>query len=116
LGREDFSHPLLREFFNQLKKYLLQAKSFRVKNFRANIRDSKTLVSLLGDISLQPVLLSPDQTEDELEVALANLKRERVKRELKEIGRRLREKEKEQDLAAVEKLQREFRDLSGKLL
>jgi len=116
LGREDFSHPLLREFFNQFKKYLSQAKVFRVKKFRAKMKDNKELVSLLGDISLRPVLLGPDQTEDELEVALANLKRGRVKRGLREIGRRLREREKAQDLAAVEKLQREFRDLSEKLL
>lgn len=116
LGREDFSHPLLREFFNHLKKYLLQAKVFRVKNFSAKMKDNKALVSLLGDISLRPVLLDSDQIEDELEVALANLKRERVKRELKELGRKLREKEQERDLAAVERLQREFRDLSEKLL
>ena len=117
LGKDDFSHPLLCDFFKQLKRYHQQTQRFRVKNFRAKIKGEPGLIKLLEDLVLYDFGVSPesDELDEELEVSLLKLKEERARRQVRELGQLIKKAETTGDKVKVTSLQKELKGVLGKL-
>ncbi|MFW6109925.1 MAG: DNA primase [Patescibacteria group bacterium] len=115
LGRKDFSHRALREFFSILKKYIQATEDFQISEFRDKIENNEDLLNILERLVFFELPLSRSQIEDELEGTLQKLKVGRTKRRLNEIQKEIKRREQEGDLEEVKELQKKFQDLSRKL-
>lgn len=124
LAQKDFTNKDLSEIFSMLKSYIIKRKkAFDIKGFYAKLRDSlrQRVESLyLLDLSFDKLGLYEDQIEnlisEETENTIKILKKETVKRELKELGRKIKLAESEGKKAELNKLKKEFSELSKKLM
>ncbi len=115
LGRKDFSHKQLRAFFEELKDYHHRKEDFHLREFRATIKEDSNLLELLEEMILQDFNFALDKLDDELEVGLQKLKQAKIRRQIKDLGRKIAQAEKEQDFDKVEKLQKKLNECSRKL-
>ncbi len=115
LGKADFSHPLLRELFEELKRYHHSKETFVLDDFRDTIGEREELLELLEDLALQDFNFVLDDLDDELEVCLHKLKTEKTKRRIRKLSNRIAQAEKEGDYEKVEELQKEIKACSKKI-
>ncbi|MEA2020653.1 MAG: DNA primase [Patescibacteria group bacterium] len=115
LGREDFSHPRLRTFFERLKSYHRDNEDFILKGFRAKIEQDSELLELLEDLVLQDFNFALEDLDDELEVGLHKLKQEKIRRKIKKLGKEIAVAEEAGEYDKIEKLQEKLSKYSRKL-
>mgnify|MGYP001371601479 CR=1 FL=1 len=115
LGKDDFSHPLLRELFEELKRYHQSTESFVLNEFRDTIRERRDILELLEDLALQDFNFVLDVLDDELEVCLHKLKSEKTRRRIRKLSKEIANAEKEGDQDKVVELQKQLKKYSKKL-
>ncbi len=118
LGQKDFTDEVLLEIFNYLKKYLLGRKrKFEIQHFIKRFdEDFKNIINNLYMWDLQGIGSREDLLENELERVFELLKKRTAKRELKELGAKIKRAEMENNKKELLELTKEFQELSEKLL
>ncbi len=115
LGKADFSHPVLRELFKELKSYHYSTETFVLNEFRDTIGEHENLLELLEDLALQDFNFVLDDLDDELEVCLQKLKNEKTRRQIKKLSKQIAQAEQEKDYEKVKELQKELNNCSKKI-
>lgn len=118
LGQKDFTDENLLEIFNDLKKYLLGRKrKFEIQQFTKRFDENyREIVNNLYMWDLRDLGSREDLLDKELTKVFEFLKKRTAKRELKELAERIKRAEMENNRKELEKLTKEFQELSEKLL
>ena len=117
LAKKDFVSEDLQKIFIELKSYLTGRKrKFDIKNFASKL--DATLAGTIEEVYL--IDLGEADTDEniflhELERTFKRLKREQVKKELKEVTTKIKRAEKEQDIDALEELMEKLTALTARL-
>ena len=117
LARKDFVSEDLHRIFVELKNYLAGRKrKFDVKTFSSKLEEP--LSSMVEKIYLTD-LGEADENENvflqELEKTFKRLKKEQLRKELREVTLRIKKAEKEKDAQELKSLVERLRDLSARL-
>ena len=118
LGQRDFTNPQFEAIFPGLKAYLLgRKKKFEIKHFSNKF--DETLRKVVEEMYLWDLGESSNGDaffDSEIDMAFARVKQDTVKRELKELGAKIKEAELENNQAAIKELSEKFEELSQKLI
>jgi len=118
LGVKDFTNEDLSTIFSEFKSFIAKRKrDFDIKLFYAKLHDSlreKVESLYLLEVAGEDILLEGFQ--EELDKTIDILKRDTVKRELKELGGEIKEAESTGDDKKLKKLKKEFSEISKKLI
>ncbi len=118
LGQRDFTDKDLETVFIELKNYIVgRKKKFETVYFLAKLSEElaqKVSVIYLKDIG--NLTEDDDKLREEIFLVLGRIKSETIKRELKNLGNKIKEAETLGDTAEVKRLSEEFKEISERLI
>lgn len=118
LGQRDFTNTQLNDIFVELKNYMLGRKrKFDIQYFSK--RFSKELKEIIENLylwDLSHITDSPATFSRELEATYERIKKDTVKRDLKELSSKIKIAEENNDKKQLQELSQKFNELSGKLI
>ena len=117
LGQKDFTEPVVREIFTELKEHLDGRKrKFDIKYFSSKLpEETQKVINDLYLWDLEEILDDPKKLNTELEAALHRIKKETAKRELKELTKKIKQAEAEGNKKLINECSKKIEALYEKL-